>query len=151
MSLQFVERSVPALFVASARGLVAQTRMSEGQFGALGRRAQIDLDQRFAGILAALPSPAHCQAFGSYDLEIFAAALVLAAIERAEADSEAPADAHVGLGQQHGAGIRAPPAGNAVRRRERVEDDGWPRRDPAHEGEAGHRPLFFASASLRSA
>src|SRR5260370_5889453 len=125
--------------------------MSERQFGAFGSGAKVDLDQRFAGILAALPSPAHCQAFRSYDLEIFAAALVLAAVERAEADPEAAADAYVGLGQQHGAGIRAPPAGDAVGCRERVEDDGWPRRRPAYQGEAGHRPLFLASASLRSA
>src|SRR5882724_2288853 len=151
MSLQLVERTVPALLVASARVLVAQTRMSESELGTFGRRAKVDLDQRFIRILTALPSPAHCQAFRSYDLEIFAAALVLAAVEHAEADPEAPADAHVGLGQQHGAGVRAPPAGNAVGRRECVEDDGWPRRNPAHEGEAGHRPLFLASASLRSA
>src|SRR5260370_39697618 len=124
--------------------------MSERQFGAFGSGAKVDLDQRFAGILAALPSPAHCQALRSYDLEIFAAALVLAAVERAEADPEAPADAHVGLGQQHGAGIRAPPAGDAVGGRERVEDDGSPRPGPAYAGEAGHRPRFPASASFRT-
>src|SRR6267378_6645923 len=122
--------------------------MSEGEFRAFGGCAKIDLDQRFAGILAALPSPAHGQAFRSHDLEIFAAALVLGTVESAEADSEAPADAHIGLGQQHRAVVRAPPASNALGRRERVEDDGWPRRDPAYEGEAGHRPPLLAWASL---
>src|SRR6267154_1021005 len=125
--------------------------MSEDEFRAIGGRAKVDLDQGFAGILAALPAPAHGQAFSSHDLEIFPAALMLGAIESAEANPEAPADAHIGLGQQHRAVVRAPPAGNALGRRERVEDDGWPRRDPAYEGEAGHRPLFLASASLRSA
>jgi hypothetical protein len=38
--------------VAPARVLVVQTRMSESQFGALGNRAKLDLDERFAGIFA---------------------------------------------------------------------------------------------------
>src|SRR5437879_595529 len=106
MPLQLVERTVPALLVAPARVLVVQARMHESQLRALGSGAKIDLDQRFAGIFTAFPSPAHGQAFRPYDLEIFAAALVLAAVERAEADPETPADAHIGLGQQHGAGVR---------------------------------------------
>src|SRR4030081_85455 len=148
MSLQLIECAVPAFLVASARVLAVQARMRESELGAFGDDAKIDLDERFAGIFTAFPPPAHCQSFRSYDLEIFAAALMLAAVERAKADSEAPTDARIGLGQQHGAGVRTPPAGDAVGRRERIEDYRRPRGNPAYEGEAGHRPLFFASASL---
>src|SRR5258708_36840187 len=98
MPLQLVERAVPALLMASARVLVAHTRMREGEFGAFGRRAKVDLDQRFAGTLAPLPSPAHCQAFWSSDLKILAAALMLAAVGHAKAHPDAPPDAHFGLG-----------------------------------------------------
>src|SRR6266446_4660532 len=146
MTFQLVQRPVPTGFVAAAGLLVVQTRMGEGELGAFGNGAKIDLDERLAGILAAHPAPAHRQPLRSYDLEIFAAALMLAAVEHAEADPEAAADARIGLGQQHRAAVRTPPAGDALRRGERVEDDRWPRRDPAHEGEAGHRPLSLAFA-----
>src|SRR5258708_39035171 len=151
MTFQLVERPVPAFLVAAAGLLVVQARMGKGELGAFGNGAKIDLDERFAGILAAQPAPAHRQPLRSYDLEIFAAALMLAAVERAEADPEAAADAGIGLGQQHRAAVGTPPAGDALGRGERVEDDRRPRGDPAHDGEAGHRPLFLASASLLSA
>src|SRR5438270_137709 len=140
MTFQLVERPAPACLVAAAGLLVAQPRMGEGELGALGNGAQVDLDARLAGILAARPAPAHRQPARSFDLEIFAAALVLTAVEHAEAHAEAAADARVGLGEQHRAVIGPPPAGDTLRRGERVEDDRWPRLDPAHESEAGHRP-----------
>src|SRR6202048_363234 len=101
MTFQLVKRPVPAFLVAAAGLLVVQTRMGEGEFGAFGNGAKIDLDERLTRILAARPAPAHRQPLRSYDLEIFAAALMLAAIEHSEADPEATADAHIGLGQQH--------------------------------------------------
>src|SRR6266404_6848206 len=151
MTFQLVERPVPALLVAATGLLVVQARMGEDELGAFGNGAKIDLDERLAGILAAHPAPAHRQSLRSHDLEIFAAALMLAAVEHAEPDPEAAADAHIGLGQQHLAAVGTPPAGDALRRGERVEDDRRPRRDPAHEGKAGHRPLSLAAASLPSA
>src|SRR5260221_12624617 len=99
MSLQLVERAVPSFLVASARVLVVQTRMSESQFGAFGGRAKGDLDQRFAGIFAAFPPPAHRQWFRSCDLEAFAAALVLAPVEGAEGGPQTPADACIRRGR----------------------------------------------------
>jgi hypothetical protein len=72
----------------------------KGQLGAFGDGAKPDLDERLAGILHPTgPAPAHRQALGSHDLEIFAAAFVLAAVEHAEANPVAAADARVGLGQ----------------------------------------------------
>src|SRR5260370_39673637 len=129
MPFELVECPVPAPLVAAPGLLVAQTRMGEGELGAFGNGAKIDLDARLAGILAADPTPAHRQPLRSYDLEIFAAALVLAAVEHAAADPEAAADAHIGLCQQHRAAVGTPPAGDALRRSERVEDDRLPRRD----------------------
>src|SRR5260221_3754023 len=151
MTFQLVERPVPAFLVAAGGLLVVRAGRGEGELGAFGNGAKIDLDERLAGIVAAQPAPAHRQPLRPCDLAIFAAAFVLAAVEHAEADPEAAADAQIGLGQQHRAAIGTPPAGNALRRGERVEDDRWPRRDPAHDGEAVHRPRFLASASLPSA
>src|SRR5258708_36321735 len=128
MAFQLVERSVPAFLVAAAALLVVQARMSECEFGPLGNGAKPDLDKRLAGIFdAARPAPAHAQPLGLHDFEIFAAALMLAAVEHAEADPEAAADPRLGLRHEHGAAVGAPPAGDAVRRGERVEDDRGPR------------------------
>src|SRR3981189_2319580 len=109
MSLQFIEGAIPTLLVAPARVFVVQARMGERQFGACGDHAKIDLDKPFPWIIPALPSPTHCQGFRFYDLEIFAAALVLAAVECAETNPETPADARIGLGQKHGTALRTPP------------------------------------------
>src|ERR1700726_3054377 len=136
MTFELVERPVPAFLVAAAGLLAVQTRMGEGEPRPFGNASKIDLDARLAGILAARPAPAHRQPLRSYDLDIFAAALMLAAVEHAEADPEAAADARIGLGQQHRAAVGTPPAGDALRPGERVENDRRPRRDPAHEGEA---------------
>src|SRR5882724_3201675 len=111
---QLVERSVPALLVAAAALLVAQARMRECQFGSLGNGTKPDLDKRLAGILgAARPAPTHAQPLGFHDFEIFAAALMLASIEHAEAYPEAATNLRVGLRHKHGAAVGAPPAGNA--------------------------------------
>jgi hypothetical protein len=156
-ALQLVERAGPALLVATAALLVPQARMGQGELGPLGNGAQPDLEKRFAGILgAAGPAPAHAQPFGTRDVEILAAALMLFSVERAESDPEAAADPRVALRYEHGAAIGPPPAGDALRRGERVEDDRWTRPDPAHERQAGHLSFFLmsafrASASLASA
>src|SRR5271169_4507532 len=106
--------------------------MGEGELGALGDYAKVDLDKRLAGILIARPAPAHRQPLRPDNLAIFAAAFMLAAIEHAEADPEAAADAHIGLRQQHRAGVGSPPASDAFRRGERIEHDRRPCRDPAY-------------------
>src|SRR5271169_2931154 len=90
--------------------------MGEGQLGTFGNGAKLDLDERFTGILfSAYPTPAHRQPLGSYDLEIFAAALVLTAVEDAEASPVAAADARVGpansTGPSSGPHQRAMPSG----------------------------------------
>src|SRR5271169_376466 len=90
--------------------------MGEGQLGAFGDGAKPDLDERLAGILLPTgPAPAHRQPLGSYDLEIFAAALVLTAVEDAEASPVAAADARVGpansTGPSSGPHQRAMPSG----------------------------------------
>src|SRR6516162_6828788 len=100
MTFQLVERAVPAGLVAAAGLLVVQARMGESELCPVGDSAEIDLDERLAGILAARPAPAHRQPVGPHDLEIFAAAFMLAAVEHAEADPIAAADAQVGLHQQ---------------------------------------------------
>ena len=117
MTLQLVERAVPPGLVAAPGLLVVQPRMGEDKLGTFGDGAKIDFDERLAGILlAAGPAPAHRQPLGSNDLEIFAAAFMLAAIEHAEADPVAAADTQVGLGQQDRAVVGPPPAGDALRR-----------------------------------
>src|SRR3984893_2258930 len=152
MTLQLVERAVPAFLVAAAGLFVKEPRMGEGELGASGNGAKIDLDERLAGILLPTrPAPAHRQPLGSRDLEIFAAALMLAAAEHAKADPVAAADSRIGLGQQHRAVVGAPPAGDALRCGERVEDDRRPCPDAAYEGEAGHPPFSCSSVSLLSA
>src|ERR1700694_663207 len=98
MAFQLVERSVPALLVAAASLLVAQARMCEREFGPLDNGAKPDLDKRLAGIFdAARPVPTHAQPFGLHDLEIFAATLMLASIEHAEAYPEAATNLGVSL------------------------------------------------------
>src|SRR3984893_7131404 len=134
MAFQLVERSVPALLVAAASLLVAQARMREREFGPLDNGAKPDLDKRLAGIFdAAHPVPTHAQPFGLHDLEIFAATLMLASIEHAEAYPEAATNPRVGLRHKHGAAVGAPPAGDPFRCGERIEHNGWPRLDPAQE------------------
>src|SRR6516225_9075249 len=98
MTLQLIEGAIPAGLVAAAGLLVLQARMGKGEFGAFGDGAKIDLDERLAGILATCPPPTHRQPLGPHDLEIFAAALMLGAVEHPEADTIAAADPHIGLG-----------------------------------------------------
>src|SRR3984957_3891952 len=122
--------------------------MSQGHFRTPGNRAKVDFDQGLAGILSVQPPPAHCQTSGFDDLEILAVGLMLDAVEPTEADTKAPADAQVSLGQKHRAGIRPPPGGYALRRCECVKDNRRPRGNPADERETRHRRCFLASASL---
>src|SRR3984893_10939056 len=134
MAFQLVERSVPAFPVAAATLLVVQARMSECEFGPFGNSAKPDLDKRLAGIFgAARPAPTHAQPLGLHDFEIFAAALMVASIEHAEAYPEAAANLRVGLRHKHGTVVGPPPAGDAFRCGERIEDNRWPRLDPARE------------------
>src|SRR5271157_4267938 len=109
MTFQLVQRPVPAFLVASAGFLIIQTRMGEGQLGTFGDGAKLDLDERLARILfPAGPTPAHRQPLGSYDLEIFAAALVLAAVEHADAAPLAAADARTVLWEEPGLLVGTP-------------------------------------------
>ena len=134
MAFQLVERSGPDSLVAAAALLVVQARMCECEFGPLGNGAKPDLDKRFAGIFgAARPPPTHAQPLGLHDFEIFAAALMLASIEHAEAYPEAATNLRVGLRYKHRAAVGAPPAGDAFRCGERIEDNRWSCLDPAHE------------------
>src|SRR5713101_5726992 len=124
VSLQFVERAGPALLVAAARTVVGQKRMCEGQFRAFGDCAEPDLDARHAGVfLAAFPTPTHCDAFGPDEFEIFAAALVLGAVEHAEAHAVAAAHAYVRLRQKHRPRVRTPPLRDAFGRGDSIEND----------------------------
>jgi hypothetical protein len=134
MAFQLVERPGPAFLVAAAALLVVQARMCECEFGPVGDGAKHDLDKRLAGIFdAARPAPTHAQPLGLHDFEIFAATLMLASVEHAEAYPEAAPNLRVGFRHKHGAAVGAPPAGDAFRCGERIEDNRWPRFDPAHE------------------
>src|ERR1700736_6364458 len=98
MPHQFVERPAPAFFMAAAGCLVMQTRMGKSELGAVRNPTNIDFPERFSrGILIAFPAPAHRQPGRPYHLEVLAAALMLAAVERAETNPEAAADVHFGL------------------------------------------------------
>src|SRR5260221_3231625 len=145
MAVQLVERSGPAFLVFAATLLVAQARMCECELGPLGNGAKPDLDKRLAGIFdAARPAPTHAHPLRLHDLEIFAAALMLGSVEHAEAYPEAATNPRLGLRHKHRAAVWAPPAGDAFRCGERIEDDRRPRLDPAHERQTGHRLFFLA-------
>src|ERR1700691_68541 len=138
--------------MAPARLLILQKRMRERDLGALGNGLERDLDARLVRVFfAALPTPAHYDPFGSYDIEKFAAAFVLAAVEFAEAHAVAATLARIGFRNQHRPRIRTPPLRNTLRSRHRVEHDRGPRLDSAHKSQARHAPLLRNSASVRSA
>ncbi len=127
--------------------------MGEGEFGSLDDGAKIDLDPRLAGIFdAAGPSPAHDQPLGLHDFEILAAALVLAAVEQAEAHAEAAADLRTSVS----ASSTGPASGphqlrDAFRRGQRLEHDRRPGRIRRTSVRLVIVSLFLASASLLSA
>src|ERR1700675_3375428 len=80
----------------------------------------------FAGLIrlpAIGPLPAHDQAFGLDDLEIFARGLMFGAGEQAEAHPESATYAHIRLSKQHRTGVRSPPLSDALGLRQRLEDD----------------------------
>src|SRR6185437_10903144 len=139
--LELVERAAPALLVAARRRIVGQARMGEGQFSAFGDRTKDHLD--LGGFGVAGPEPGHAHALRRRDLEKLAEGFVLVAHESAKAETKAAADTRIGLGEQHGTGVRPPPSRDAFRRDEQVEQDRRPRRDAAHERDAGHRPAPF--------
>src|SRR6185312_11946304 len=101
--------------------------MSERELGSGIDRSQIDLDTRFFARFLRLarvgPTPAHDQTSWLDDFDILAAALVLSAVKHPEADPESTAHADIGFGKKHRSIVGAPPAGDAVRRRQGVEDD----------------------------
>src|SRR6185437_806716 len=133
--------------------------MSKRELGSGIDRSQIDLDTRFFARFLRLarvgPTPAHDQAGWLDDFEVLAAALMLGAVKHPEADPELTAYPDIGFGKKHGSVVGAPPAGDAVRRRQGVEDDRRTGRDPAHQGQARHVgfswalavPAFASSAS----
>src|SRR5882757_6988925 len=119
--------------------------MREREFSPLDNGAKPDLDKRLAGIFdAACPTPTHAQPFRLHDLEIFAAALMLAAIEHAEAYPKAATNLGVSLRHKHGAAVGAPPAGDSLACGERIEDNRGPRFDPPDKRQTGrHHPFFL--------
>src|SRR6185312_17145699 len=133
--------------------------MRESELGSGIDRPQIDLDTRlfarFLGLAPVGPTPAHDQAGWLGDFEILAAALMLGAVKHPEADPELTAYPDIGFGKKHRSVVGTPPAGDAVRRRQGVEDDRGAGRDPAHQGQARHvlfsgvfsAPAFASSAS----
>jgi hypothetical protein len=58
---------------------------------------------------------------------------MLASVKHAEANPKAAANPRIGLRHKHGAAVGTPPVGDAFRCDERIEDNRWPRVDPAHE------------------
>src|SRR5882757_7414904 len=125
--------------------------MGERDLGALGNGLERDLDARLVGVfLAAFPAPTHHHPFGPHDIEVFAAAFVLRAVEQTETYAIAAALARIGFRDQHRPGIRPPPLRDAFRGRDRVEYDRRSRFDAAHQGEARHARFFRDSASWRS-
>src|SRR5262245_23191290 len=86
MPFELVECAAPPFLMAATGLLAMQPRMSERQLGAFGNGAKIELQERLTGILAIRPAPAHRQPPRLNDLEIFAAALMLAAVKHAEAN-----------------------------------------------------------------
>src|ERR1700746_863485 len=155
MPCQLVERAGPTTLVAAARGFSAQSRMRESELGANADRAQIDLDLRHgAGLLgraARRPLPTHDDAPRRVELEEFARTLLLAAVEHPETNPEATADASLGLGMQHRAGVRPPPVTDALGSGDRLEHDLRPCRDAPHQREARHVGFSRAFASPASA
>ena len=104
--------------------------------------SQIDFDTRlfagFLGIAPVGPTPAHDQTGWLDDFDILAAALMLGAVKHPEPDPEPAAHANIGFGKKHRSVVGAPPAGDAVRCRQGIEDDRGAGRDPAHQGQARH-------------
>src|SRR5467141_1139040 len=98
--------------------------MRNGELGPLGDGAKPELDKRLAGIRdAARPAPGHAQPLGPHDFEIFAAALMLAAVEHTEAHAETATNLRIELRYQHGTRIGPPPAGDPFWCCERIEDN----------------------------
>src|SRR5271167_133011 len=152
---QLIERTGPALLMACPRSLRLEARMGQGDLGTGIDAFQVDLDARelfdLVGLAAGGPTPAHDQAFGLDDFEILSGALMFGAVEHAEANAESASDVHFRLGKEHRAGVRSPPLRYAIPGGQRFEYDRWPCADPAHEGNAGHRPFLLTLASLFSA
>jgi len=115
MAFQLVESSGPAVLVTATGPVVVQAGMGNGELGPVSDGAKSELDKRLAGILdTTRPAPRHDQPLGFHDVDIFPAALVLAAIEHTEAYPEAAANSRVDLRREHGTGIRSPPVGDCL-------------------------------------
>src|SRR5579859_2655105 len=152
LRFQLLESARPSFFMGPAGLLVMQTRMSKRHLGASGNLLERDLDARlFRVLLAAFPAPTHHHPFGPYDIEVFAAAFMLGAVEQAEAHTIAAALARIGLRDQHRPGIRTPPTRDAFRGRDRIEHGRRSRLDAAHQGKAAHSSLPRSSSSWPSA
>src|SRR5437763_11421334 len=131
--------------MALLRGFAPQLRVCEGELGAVRNRREIDLDARGPTVLVRLaaerPAPAHHDPARWHQLQVFAAGLVVLAVERSKVDAVRAADAGVDLRADDWHLIRPtpPPGGDAFRRRHRLEDDRGTRSDAADEREAPHR------------
>src|SRR5579862_5558203 len=123
MCFQLIERAGPASFVASARLLVMQQRMGQGEFGTLCNGFERDLDPRLARVFhAAFPAPAQDDALRPQNLEKLAAAFVLGAVEHPETHPIAAPDARIGFRHEHGPRVWPPPVCDTFGRGDRVKD-----------------------------
>ena len=62
---------------------------------------------------------------------------MLGAVKHPEPDPESAAHADIGFGKKHRSVVGAPPAGDAVRRRQGIEDDRGAGRDPGRHERQG--------------
>src|SRR5215471_10553195 len=128
--------------------------MGKRELGSVLDRPQLDLETGhktgFVRFSAVDPLPAHDNALLRNDLEIFAGTLVFAAVECPETHAVAAARTRIGFGEQYRARVGSPPARNAFRGYQCLEDDGRSCLDPADEREACHR-FLLVSVSFRSA
>src|ERR1700719_2597918 len=101
--------------------------MREGKLGSSIDRSQIDFDTRlftgFLGFAPVGPMPAHDQTGLLVDFNVLAAALMFGTVKHPEPDPKSAAHADIGFRENHRSVVGAPPAGDAVRRRQGVEDD----------------------------
>src|SRR5262245_51871083 len=154
-SHQLVNRASPALFVAYPGSFGLELRVSEGELGADVNWLEIEHKtreiSRFIRFTARSPLPAHDQAFGLLDLQIFAGTLMFTSVQHAKPHLVPAADAHIGLGKQNRTCVRSPPSGDPLWRCECFKDNRGSRLNPADEGKGCHRFFVLASASLLSA
>src|SRR6202000_714252 len=115
---------------------------------AFGYWTKRHFDARLAGVLpAARPAPTHHDSLGPGQFEIDAAALMFAAVQLAEADTVASAQAQIDIGLKHRPRVGTPPLPDGFRRGQGIEDDLRPRLDPAYQSQA-YRSILFHTTTV---